>query len=534
MKFFFIFFLLFSLGTKSQVPYGLSSHPSSRPTVFLDFDGQTVDDVYWRPFSTDSIIICKPSKLTNAQMIRVFNNVAEDFKPFNLNITTDSSVYFAAPITRRTRVIITPTWQWYGSAGGVAYIESFRWGLNTPCFVFDTLLKFNDKFIAEAVSHEIGHTLGLYHQSQYRNENTDTCRYVTEYNPGRGSRDIGWSPIMGVSYDRNLSLWHNGRNSFGCSSLQNDLSIIVSSSNSITYRSDDHGNNINTSTIVNTTNGEYDVNGLITDSTDTDHFQFQFNVPGRFISNIRPYNSGPPIQGLSSTGIVNYNGNVDLEVTLFKNNTQIATYNPSTLLNVTIDTLLEPGIYYLRVNSVANVNIFKGMMIGSYNISGSFGGSVVVPIYEINLNARNNKLFWNVVTDEPIQKIYIEYSKDGSKFELYKELIGLSGSLDTKKENSYYKLVAITSSGSIKYSKIIYHNSGKSDYELISNIIHNNIIINANKNYGWVIYDVNGKLISKGSIFLGQNKIDLNFTKGVYFLQLIDRYNLYTEKIIKL
>jgi hypothetical protein len=105
---------------QAQVPYGLSSYPTASATIFLDFDGQTVNSPYWNggtPF------VCAPAALTNAQMVRVFNQVSEDFRPFNLNITTDSSVYFAAPATRRQRIIITPTSSWYGSAGGVAYVD---------------------------------------------------------------------------------------------------------------------------------------------------------------------------------------------------------------------------------------------------------------------------------------------------------------------------------------------------------------------------------------------------------------------------
>src|SRR4030095_9832930 len=91
----------------------------------------------------------------------------------------------------------------------------------------------------EAASHEAGHTLGLRHQSSY----DGNCVKTSEYNPGVGAGEIAWAPIMGVGYYRNLTLWNNGANPYGCTSYQDDLSIITASSNGFGYRTDDHSNN---------------------------------------------------------------------------------------------------------------------------------------------------------------------------------------------------------------------------------------------------------------------------------------------------
>ena len=109
--------LLAITGTFAQVNLGkMSSYPSASATIFLDFDGQTVVSPYW---NGGMPIYAAAPALTEAQILRVFNQVSEDFRPFNVNITTDSTVYFAAPATKRQRVIITSTSSWYGSAGGV-------------------------------------------------------------------------------------------------------------------------------------------------------------------------------------------------------------------------------------------------------------------------------------------------------------------------------------------------------------------------------------------------------------------------------
>lgn len=121
----------------------LSSYPTASPTIFLDFDGHTVSGTSW---NVSGPIFCGASGLNDAQITEVFNRVAEDYRPFVVNITTDSTQYLSAPANKRMRVIITVTSSWYGSAGGVAFINSFTWGDNTPCFVFSALLSYNQKY----------------------------------------------------------------------------------------------------------------------------------------------------------------------------------------------------------------------------------------------------------------------------------------------------------------------------------------------------------------------------------------------------
>ena len=195
-----------SIFVSAQMPV-LSSHPASSAVLLLDFDGTIVEGTSW---NGSGPIACAGSNLTPSQIRDVFNRVAEDYRPFTINVTTDSSVFLAAPSNKRTRVILTTSSSWYGSAGGVAYINSYSWGDNTPCFVFTALLGYNTKSIAEATSHELGHTLGLRHQSSY----DAFCNKVSEYNSGNGSGEIGWAPIMGVSYYRNMTLWNYGANPF--------------------------------------------------------------------------------------------------------------------------------------------------------------------------------------------------------------------------------------------------------------------------------------------------------------------------------
>ena len=149
---------------KSQVN-NLNSFSTASSVIYLDFDGHAVSGTMW---NISGAFTCNSSGLSDVAITEVFNRVAEDYRPFNINVTTDPAKYTSAPFNKRMRVVITTSHEWYSSsAGGVAYVNSFTWGDNTPCFVFSGLHNFNAKNIAEAASHEAGHTLGLRHQSSY-------------------------------------------------------------------------------------------------------------------------------------------------------------------------------------------------------------------------------------------------------------------------------------------------------------------------------------------------------------------------------
>ena len=65
--------------SQAQVPV-MSSYPAASAVIFLDFDGQTVENTSW---NFAGPIYAGASGLTNAQIVSVFNRVAEDYRPFN-------------------------------------------------------------------------------------------------------------------------------------------------------------------------------------------------------------------------------------------------------------------------------------------------------------------------------------------------------------------------------------------------------------------------------------------------------------------
>lgn len=195
--------------------------------IFLDFDGHYVTEKDWVVQNGGLPFYATPSGLSSTEIKNIVDSVSADYAQFkNINITTDSNVFKNASSVRSQRVIITEYNEWYGSAGGVSYIGSIKWDNDAPAFVFSKALSYSQKSIMEAISHEAGHTLGLYHQS--------LCRLgiFYEYNGTQWmwqpSGTWIWQnkrPIMG-NVATGFGDWFTGPNSLGCSSIQNDSLII--------------------------------------------------------------------------------------------------------------------------------------------------------------------------------------------------------------------------------------------------------------------------------------------------------------------
>ncbi|MEZ0216588.1 MAG: zinc-dependent metalloprotease family protein, partial [Rariglobus sp.] len=225
-----------------------SSRPEATAVVFLDFDGAEVTEPDWNPPDHDDnpqtppVIHAMFSGLNDDQLKEVWQRVAEDYRAFNINVTTDEAVYNSAPVGTRMRCIVTPTLV-VPNAGGVAYLGSWAdagapdYSDNVPCWVFTSQLAYDPKSVAEAISHEIGHTLGLSHDG-LKDAGGVT---VEDYYNGHGTGATGWAPIMGTAYYQPLSQWSRGEYVSGANVANNtedDLTIIASSGNRTGYVTD--------------------------------------------------------------------------------------------------------------------------------------------------------------------------------------------------------------------------------------------------------------------------------------------------------
>lgn len=200
----------------------------SANVIKLDFDGEIVRNSLWNQNFTNNNydIPCAPANLTIQEQLAIYDRVVAQYDTFNVKIVLTEEEYLAAAPTKRKKVIITETYQWYSSgSGGVAYIGSFGWTDETSAFVFSSLLSYNVKNIGEAASHEAGHTLNLRHQSSY----DANCVKTSDYNWGFLDGSIWRAPIMGAAYNTTIrGEWWVGPNSFGCTVIQDDVAIIAS------------------------------------------------------------------------------------------------------------------------------------------------------------------------------------------------------------------------------------------------------------------------------------------------------------------
>ncbi|MFI5187829.1 MAG: zinc-dependent metalloprotease [Chitinophagales bacterium] len=525
----FVLMVLLSISTLfsiSQVPI-YNSYPSATSVIYLDFDGQTVSGTSWNGTGP---IYCGASGLTSAQITEIFNRVAEDYRPFTINITTDSTKYFSAPANRRTRVIVTVTSDWYGSAGGVAFVNSFTWGDDTPCFVFSALLNYNTKDVAESISHEAGHTLGLRHQSTY----DANCVKTAEYNPGQGTGEISWAPIMGVGYSKNLTTWYNGQSTLGCNVYQNDLDVITSAANGIAYRTDYKPTSFTTAPDQTFANNQFTTSSIIVKNTDQD--LFKFTVPSLKIFQLSavPFNVGSGNAG----------ADLDMKVTLYNSSQAVLnTFSSSSSLSVLIDTTLSAGTYYFKVEGVGNTYAPDYGITGSYSVQGQIEESTL-PLLKLELRGSfsNDKhiLNWTIEADEKISEQVLESSTDGKNFTPLVQPDNEARSYTYIPENQgsiLYRLHVTFDNNSNHYSNIIMIKQPGDIYrpKLINSLVTNGMItVTSPSVFDYTLIDLNGKILNRGKLSNGMNTISVSdFINGMYLIRFSNGDHRWTEKLVK-
>jgi hypothetical protein len=219
--------LVMHMNASAQVPV-LNSFSPAAATIYLDFTGGEVDGTIW---NENGKIIAEPSGLSPASITWIHKMIADHFKLFNLNITTDPEVYQRAPVKQRMRVIITTDGSWYGPVSGVSAIGSFTWGDDTPAWVFMDAVSNNPAYIASAATHQIGHTLGLQHQSVYDSYGS----MITELSGGESNIFSNEAPLMGIPFYKQAD-WKDGHPSTGAQNIQSDTAVIAGAPNYIGYR----------------------------------------------------------------------------------------------------------------------------------------------------------------------------------------------------------------------------------------------------------------------------------------------------------
>ncbi len=327
----------------SKMILELESLPGAPGIIYLDFDGEIVSGTSW--VGGDTIDAQSPN-FSDEQILNIWKIMAEDFRPFNLNITTKRALFDAAPRNRRMMCIFTPTKDAAPNSGGVAYIRSFSSSSDNPCWVFNVR---SSRAAGETGSHEIGHTLGLRHDSQGE----------TEYYGGHGK----WSPIMGWSASKPIGQWSKGEYE-NANRTEDDIAIIGDSRNGVGFQNDDHGDNLNNATELRVSDiGEVNAEqnfGLINTREDKDVFSFVTETGDVSFS----FNPDPDYP------------NLNIQARILNGLGEEVAFSDPEGLKASISTNLQGGTYFIEIDGVGEGTPFNGYSdyasLGNYFISGNY------------------------------------------------------------------------------------------------------------------------------------------------------------------
>ena len=367
-------------GITPENTFLLHSRPNASKVIYLDFNGHLISNTAWnqgranpltaRPYSLDA----DDSTFSSSELISIaaiWRRIAEDYAPFDVDVTTQEPASFG-PTTGR--ILITRDTDANGNvmpsqgAGGVAYVGVFglsNYGYYSPALVyFNNLGGGREDYVSEAASHEMGHNLNLSH------DGTSTQAYYG----GHGSGETSWGPLMGTGYNRNVSQWSKGEYA-GANNLQDDIQIIGSA---LLFRPDDHGNTLASASpllsdsngLINATTPEQDPQnlqpqnkGVITNPADTDYFYLD-TAAGTLSLIITPLRLPSNTRG----------GNLDILAKLYDGNGTLLTQSaPAGDTRSTLQLSVNPGRYYLAIDGDADpLSPYSDYgSLGQYFITGS-------------------------------------------------------------------------------------------------------------------------------------------------------------------
>jgi len=389
----------------------------SRMNADFDFDpgdGQPRGNL--RGFSAVFDLDGDTSSFNEAEQLaitRIWKYVADDFAPFNVNVTTLSNL----------PDINSFGYSSSGYQGGHTFEVaiggespkknengSFVWGTTADegafykdehantAFVFSETIRagilWSDRdafveYVSSTAAHEAGHGFGLYHQSDYDGE-----QLISEYSRGTDN----WAPIMGFATPKRAT-WHTGPilvrggefDGGDSKQDQDDLHVLATGVSMLGYRPDDVPS-ANYRTMHEIASGEFFQSGFIgiedasTGGRDEDWFVFTTN--GGPVD-VRLYAAGPmgnvlallELTAMDETVLASSDHNTNVVSTAglpygpegWLENIEAARYQPT---NRVTHAWLPAGSYLVRVAALEG---YGNMGTYDLQVSANGGGQLQAP-----------------------------------------------------------------------------------------------------------------------------------------------------------